>query len=32
MSRNSADDDNLTDQINPNNDSYWQSRGEERPS
>jgi hypothetical protein len=26
------DDDNHADQLNPNNDAYWQSRGEdERP-
>ncbi len=26
------DDDNHSDQLNPNNDAYWQSRGEdERP-
>lgn len=23
------DDDNHADQLNPNNDAYWQSRGEE---
>ena len=32
MSRNSTDDDNRANQMNSNNDSYWQSRGEERPS
>lgn len=27
-----ADDDNRSDQLNPNNDAYWESRGEdERP-
>lgn len=26
-----ADLDNHADQLNPNNDEYWNSRGEERP-
>lgn len=26
-----ADLDNHSDQLNPNNDEYWNSRGEERP-
>jgi len=32
MDRNKSDLDNHSDQLNPNNDAYWQSRGEdERP-
>jgi hypothetical protein len=32
MNRNKHDDDNHANQLNPNNDAYWQSRGEdERP-
>ena len=26
-----GDDDNRADQLNPNNDVYWSSRGEEKP-
>ncbi len=26
-----ADDDNHANQLNPNNDEYWHSRGEESP-
>ena len=30
--RNQADDDNHANQLNPNNDAYWESRGyDERP-
>ena len=30
--RSQADDDNRSDQLNPNNDAYWESRGwDERP-
>ena len=29
MSGPKEDQDNRSDQLNPNNDSYWQSRGEE---
>ena len=29
MPRNSANDDNRANQLNPNNDAYWQSRGYE---
>ena len=32
MSKDQDDIDNRADQLNPNNDAYWQSRGEdERP-
>lgn len=32
MSRSKSDDDNHSNQLNPNNDEYWHSRGEdERP-
>lgn len=29
MNRDKSNDDNRSDQLNPNNDAYWQSRGEE---
>ena len=31
MSRSQADLDNHANQMNPNNDSYWSARGEDRP-
>ena len=32
MSRDKRDEDHRADQLNPNNDDYWQSRGyDERP-
>lgn len=31
MAQSQADLDNHANQLNPNNDEYWQSRGEEKP-